>query len=89
MLGIGLVAGRASPAETVDRNYALIQEFIKRFEQQFGTTNCRALLGCDLGTPEGQRTFQANRLIEHCLDYAEAAARIAIRYSIPTKSSTS
>lgn len=39
-------AGRAT--ESVDRNYALIQELMKRFAEQFGATNCRVLIGCDL-----------------------------------------
>ncbi len=78
MMGIGLVAGRRSPAETVDSSYVLVQELFKRFEDEFGSTNCRALLGCDLATPEGQQTFRANRLLEHCFDYAEGATRIAL-----------
>ncbi len=54
------------------------REFMKRFEEQFGSTNCRMLLGCDLGTTEGQQTFQTNHLIEHCFEYAEDATRIAL-----------
>ena len=78
MMGISLATGRRSETETVDRNYTLIQELIRRFEERFGTTNCRMLLGCDLGTVEGQQTFQANRLIEHCFEYAESATLIAL-----------
>ena len=51
---------------------------MKRFEEQFGTTNCRVLLGCDLGTTEGQQTFRDNHLIEQCFGYAEGATRIAL-----------
>jgi C_GCAxxG_C_C family probable redox protein len=78
MMGINLAAGRRSATESVDHNYALIQELMKRFEEQFGSTNCRVLLGCDLGTTEGQQAFQANNLIEHCFEYAEGATRIAL-----------
>jgi C_GCAxxG_C_C family probable redox protein len=78
MMGISLATGRRSATESVDRNYALIQELMKRFEEQFGATNCRVLLGCDLGTPEGQLTFSANRLIESCFGYAESATQIAL-----------
>ena len=78
MMGISLVAGRRSPEETVDRNYVLIRELVKRFEERFGATNCRVLLGCDLATTEGQQTFQANHLLEHCFDYAEGATHIAM-----------
>ncbi|MBI5033854.1 MAG: C_GCAxxG_C_C family protein [Chloroflexi bacterium] len=78
MLGINLATGRRSPTETVDRNYTLIQELMRRFEERFGSTNCRVLLGCDLGTAEGQETFQAKHLIEQCFDYAEGATQIAL-----------
>ncbi len=78
MMGIGLATGRRSATETVDRNYALIQELMKRFRERFGDTNCRVFLGCDLGTIEGQRTFQANHLIEHCFEYVEGATQIAL-----------
>ncbi len=78
MIGISLATGRRSAIETVDHNYALIQKLIKRFEERFGSTNCRILLGCDLGTTEGQQTFQAKHLIEHCFEYAEGATLIAL-----------
>ncbi len=78
MLAINLFTGRQSPTESVDGNYALVRDLMKQFEERFGSTNCRQLLGCDLGTPEGQRFFKANQLIEHCVDYAEAATQIAM-----------
>lgn len=78
IMGLGLVGGRSAPTETVERNYALARQLIRRFEERFSSTNCRGLLGCDLATPEGQQTFQANHLLEHCFDYAEGATRIAL-----------
>jgi C_GCAxxG_C_C family probable redox protein len=78
MMGINLATGRQSAAESVDRNYALIQELRKQFAERFGATDCRTLLGCDLATPEGPQIFGANNLIEHCFDYAEGATRIAL-----------
>ena len=77
-MAISLSTGRQFPTEGVEGNYALVRELIKRFEEQFGTTNCRMLLGCDLDTAEGQQTFMANNLIERCYDYAEGATRIAV-----------
>jgi len=78
ILSINLATGRRSAGETVDRNYALVRELMKRFEERFGSTNCQALLGCALGTDEGQKTFKANHLIERCLDYTEGATQIAL-----------
>jgi C_GCAxxG_C_C family probable redox protein len=78
MMGISLIVGRRSSAEGIDRNYTLIRELIRRFEEQFGSANCGTLLGCDLGTPEGLQAFQTNQLRKRCADYVEAATRIAI-----------
>ncbi len=76
-MALGLCAGRQTPGESVEGDYALVRALIKQFKEQFGSTNCQALLGCDLDTREGQQTFQANHLIERCYDYAEGATNIA------------
>src|SRR5512136_2619153 len=57
LMGIGLVAGRNSPAESLDPAYTLAQRFISAFEEQYGSVNCRQLTGCDLATESGQRYF--------------------------------
>jgi C_GCAxxG_C_C family probable redox protein len=51
IMGIGLVVGRDSPAESLEPAYALTQKLISRFEGQYGSVNCRQLIGCDLSTP--------------------------------------
>jgi C_GCAxxG_C_C family probable redox protein len=78
IMGIDLVAGRNSPAESLEVNYALIQKLISRFESQYGSINCRQLIGCDLATEVGQRFFMENHLMENCLQYAEGATSMAV-----------
>jgi C_GCAxxG_C_C family probable redox protein len=78
IMGINLVAGRNSPAESLEPSYTLTQEFINRFERRYGSVNCRQLMGCDLATEEGQRYFMENHLMERCLQYAEDATSMAI-----------
>jgi C_GCAxxG_C_C family probable redox protein len=78
IIGINLVAGRSSPSESVELSYALTQKLISHFERQYGTVNCRQLIGCDLATEEGQRYFLENHLLERCFQYAEDATRMAI-----------
>ncbi len=78
MMAISLFTGRQSPAESVDGNYALVHDLMRQFAQRYGSTNCQALLGCDLDTAEGQQVFMANRLIERCYDYAEGATRMTV-----------
>jgi C_GCAxxG_C_C family probable redox protein len=78
IMGINLVAGRNSPAESIEVSYTLTQELISRFEQKYGSLNCRQLIGCDLTTEAGQRYFMENHLMERCLQYAEDATSMAI-----------
>jgi len=78
IMGIGLVAGRDSPTESVEPAYTLVQKLIRAFEEQYGSVNCSQLIGCDLATVSGQRYFMENNLMESCLQYAEGATRLAI-----------
>ena len=78
IMGINLMTGRNLPAESLEVNYALVQKLIERFEKQYGSVNCRQLLGCDLATESGQRYFMENNLMESCLQYAEEATGLAI-----------
>ena len=76
IMAIGILYGRNSPDESVNRSYQLIQKFKNRFETKFGTSNCKELTGCDLGTEEGQEHFISNNLIETCQNYTREATEI-------------
>lgn len=78
IMAISLVSGRSTPDEELGRNYAMVQELIDSFENEFGTIHCRQLLDCDLQTPEGQKQFKEHNKIEQCLTYAEKATEIAM-----------
>jgi C_GCAxxG_C_C family probable redox protein len=78
MLAINLLTGRSSPKESVDKNYTLIQEFLRTFKEKFGSTNCQELTGCDLGTEEGHSKFIDNDTIFQCYEYVEEAVRMLI-----------
>jgi C_GCAxxG_C_C family probable redox protein len=76
---IGLKHGRVRPEDEAarDRTYALVREFIARFTARHGGIMCRDLLGCDIGTPEGQK--RAGELKLHqtkCEDFVRDAAMI-------------
>jgi len=66
ILAIGLKHGRGegedrAPTETT---YGKVRTLMSRFESRHGTGICRALLKeCDLNTPEGQRHFKENDLL--------------------------
>lgn len=74
---LGLAYGRERAGESVEQSYAATRALIEAFRAEFGATGCSELLGCDLGTPEGQQAFRVQRLGERCLRYTAAAARLA------------
>jgi len=78
IMSLGLALGRNSADESVDKVYAATRELLDRFGRTFGSTNCRQLLGCDLGTPEGQATYHADNLRVKCRGYTEEATRIVL-----------
>jgi hypothetical protein len=51
---------------------------IEIFENKFGSTNCRQLTGCDLGTEEGRKRYFATNMLERCRGYTEEATRMAM-----------
>jgi C_GCAxxG_C_C family probable redox protein len=78
IMGINLIVGRSSPAESIELSYTLTQKLISRFEKQHGSANCCQLIGCDLATEAGQRYFMDNNLMARCHQYAGDATRLAI-----------
>jgi C_GCAxxG_C_C family probable redox protein len=78
IMGLGLSTGRRSPDEQVDENYQVVQEFIRQFEDEVGSTNCRELTGNDMTTPEGLQAYLESDQSERCRGYCEQATRIAM-----------
>lgn len=79
IMGISLALGRATAGQSVQASYAATQRLIGEFEQVFGARDCHVLLGCDLGTPQGQATFSQNQLGQRCAAYTGKATEIAAR----------
>lgn len=78
IMAIGLFFGRSSPKDSIEKIYYIVQDFLEAFEKRFGTTNCKKLVGCDLGTEEGQKFFEENNLVINCHEYTEEATRLAL-----------
>jgi hypothetical protein len=78
VMAISLFTGRSSPTESVLPAYDTVRKLLELFEARFGSTNCRDLTGCDLGTDEGQNYFKSNDLIDQCRHYTEESTRIAM-----------
>jgi len=63
-LVIGLKHGRTRAEDIAarEKTYALVREFIGRFEARHGRAKCLDLLGCDVGTPEGRKLAEEQKL---------------------------
>lgn len=81
VMGLGLIFGRDSAAGSITDVYTKVQQFHVEFREQCGSVNCVELIGCDLGTVEGQRTFVEQGLHRKCLQFTGLAARLAAQLS--------
>jgi C_GCAxxG_C_C family probable redox protein len=78
-LVIGLKHGRTRAEDVAarDKTYALVQEFIRRFTARHVHFRCQDLLGCDIGTPEGQkRAEELNLHKTKCEEYVRDAVAL-------------
>jgi C_GCAxxG_C_C family probable redox protein len=76
---LGLKYGRTSvrDAKSHEKITRLVREFAERFKSLNGSILCRELLGCDLGTPDGQRAFVDKKLRDTlCVKFVRDAAEI-------------
>jgi len=78
IMAIDFFYGRNSPDEPVAKSFSKVKKLLDMFESEFGSTNCKQLTGCDLGTEEGQKTFVSKNLVERCINYTQEATRMAI-----------
>jgi C_GCAxxG_C_C family probable redox protein len=82
---LGLAYGRERAGESVEQSYAATRALLDAFRAEFGATGCTELLGCDLGTPQGQQAFRERRLGECCQRYTAAVARLAAELADDSK----
>jgi hypothetical protein len=61
-MALGLLTGRSSPQDSKDCCYALTHNFVHRFRERFGSTQCTDLLGCDISTADGAASFRVSGL---------------------------
>ena len=76
---IGLKYGRTAVQDTQshENTNRLVKEFVDRFKSLNGSIVCRELLGCDLSTPDGLKTFVEKKLRDIvCPKFVRDAAEI-------------
>jgi C_GCAxxG_C_C family probable redox protein len=62
VLGIFNSTKHFDNATRKEATYAMIRDFSNKFKQINGSTDCKSLLNCDLGTEEGNRYAKENNL---------------------------
>jgi len=77
IMAISVALGRDDPDGSRDADYAAVRKLLDGFAEVFGSINCGELLGCNLGTPEGQAFYKESRLSQECRRYTEEATAMA------------
>jgi C_GCAxxG_C_C family probable redox protein len=77
IIGLGLAFGRRGPDEPTQPVYEAVTALTERFTAEFGSTDCATLVGCDLATAEGQRTFREQGMHRRCAVFVARATAIA------------
>lgn len=71
ILALNLIHGRDEKGQSVERNYAAVQELMELFNKEHGSIQCQELLGCDLSTTAGQRQYNEQQLGQHCNQFSQ------------------
>jgi len=79
---LGLASGfkEGDSREKVNHTYKKVRSFVEDFTAEFGTVNCRKLLGCNLLTDEGQSFFVKNNLKDKCCGYVKYSCEHLDKY---------
>ena len=76
---IGLKYGKmkADDNKAKEKTYELVKRFANKFRARYGSIECKALLDCDITTPEGMQEARDKKLFSTiCVEYVGAAAEI-------------
>ena len=73
---LGFITNSENEKLAKEETYSLVQGFSRKFHEIHGDVNCERLLGCDLGTVEGQDYFKSNNLNQRCTGFVKDAALI-------------
>ncbi len=79
LMAIGLAHGRTCVQDEAarERTYEAARAFLERFRREHGSDQCRALLGVDIGTPEGREHAATEGLFRtRCPAFVRSACRI-------------
>lgn len=64
-------------AGSKEKAYGKTKEFIQKFEEKYGSSDCRELLGVDINTPEGKEEYKEKKMVKlKCSEYIKDACEI-------------
>jgi C_GCAxxG_C_C family probable redox protein len=80
LMAIGLKYGHSNPDGLMAQKEIMTaknMELKERFTEEFGTIECKELIGFDVSTPEGlQAALDSGKLVEYCPVLAEKVIKI-------------
>jgi len=77
VLGLKLGDQNCVTADGRKKVYDAVVEFTKSFEQRYGSTDCKELLGCNVATADGiKKAKEENLFYTLCPKYVKSAAEI-------------
>jgi C_GCAxxG_C_C family probable redox protein len=77
VLGLKHAGSNCDKRDGRDRVYAVMRDFVTRFEERNNTVVCKELLGCDISTPEGAQKATGEGLFRTiCPKVVQDAAEI-------------
>ena len=70
-MALGFCFGRTQPEEKEkrDKAYAKVQDLLGAFEREFGTTQCRELIGLNLRDAAERQKYQDQKGHEKCVKF--------------------
>ncbi len=81
IMALGILFGRDAAKQPYEPVYKRVQQFLRLFEEEFGSTNCFELTGFDLSKKEGRQAFAERGMMEKCRHFTGRAARLVAELS--------
>ena len=78
ILAINMIYGRSKPSDPREDSEVKVQDLISTFKENFHSTHCYKLTGCDLGTEEGQEKYNINECYELCDKFVFEATKLTL-----------
>ncbi|MFA6223637.1 MAG: C-GCAxxG-C-C family protein [Desulfomonilaceae bacterium] len=78
VMALGMIFGRTSADMPPDDTYLKVRELLTTFENQYGSSNCFDLTGCDFNEAMGRERWKESGMANKCREFTGAAARMVV-----------